>query len=191
MTEKRWTISNFLSALRLLLAIPIAILVSSANPAQRLFGVGLIVIAVFSDIFDGMLARKLNQVTELGKIIDPLADKIGVAIVAVVLALQGRLPIWFLLLLIVRDMLIFLGGMYIKKVRGIVLQSNLVGKLAVVVVTTLAIVIVVDYPGSDWLKESLLVLSSLILGLSFILYVNRFIGLMTLRPHPSVRNPQA
>lgn len=191
MTENKWTISNFLSALRLLLAIPIAILVSSAAPEQRLFGVMLILIAVLSDIFDGMLARKLNQVTEFGKIIDPLADKIGVAIVAVVLAQQGRLPVWFLLLLIVRDMLIFLGGMYIKKVKGILLQSNLVGKLAVVVVTTLAIVIVVDYPGSDWLKESLLVLSSLILGLSFILYVNRFIGIMKLQPPASVRNRQA
>jgi CDP-diacylglycerol--glycerol-3-phosphate 3-phosphatidyltransferase len=190
MNESRWTISNFLSALRLLLAIPIAILVSSVNPAQRSFAVGLIVIAILSDIFDGMLARKLNQVTEFGKIIDPLADKIGVAIVAVVLAQQGRLPIWFLLLVIVRDMLIFLGGMYVKKVRGIVLQSNLIGKLAVVVVTTFAIVIIVDYPGSDWLKESLLVLSSLLLGLSFILYANRFIGLMMLQARPSVRNPQ-
>ncbi len=189
MTENRWTISNFLSAFRLLLAIPIAILVSSANPEQRLIGVMLIVIAVLSDIFDGMLARKLNQVTEFGKIIDPLADKIGVAIVAVVLALQGRLPIWFLFLLIVRDMLIFLGGMYIKKVKGIVLQSNLVGKLAVVVVTTLAIVIVVDYPGSGWLKESLLVLSSLILGVSFILYAKRFIGIM--KPPASIGNMQA
>ncbi|MGA2623650.1 MAG: CDP-alcohol phosphatidyltransferase family protein [Bacteroidota bacterium] len=190
MNESRWTISNFLSALRLLLAIPIAILVSSVNPAQRSFAVGLIVIAILSDIFDGMLARKLNQVTEFGKIIDPLADKIGVAIVAVVLAQQGRLPIWFLLLVIVRDMLIFLGGMYVKKVRGIVLQSNLIGKLAVVVVTTFAIVIIVDYPGSDWLKESLLILSSLLLGLSFILYANRFIGLMMLQARPSVRNPQ-
>ena len=73
-----FTISNLFSASRIFLVIPMGYCLVLDFPYHRLWTAGIIVIAVATDFLDGFLARKLHQVTDLGKIIDPLADKIGI-----------------------------------------------------------------------------------------------------------------
>lgn len=84
-----------------------------------------------SDLLDGYYARTRNEVSELGKIIDPLADKVIVISITIILLLQGILPFWFLIVIVLRDLIILSGGLFIKQKYGIVLQSNWVGKLTV------------------------------------------------------------
>ncbi len=67
-------------------------------------------IAAITDILDGYLARKFNQVTEFGKIIDPLADKIAIGAIIIKLFIIGVIPLYYFFMIIVRDVLIFLGG---------------------------------------------------------------------------------
>ena len=57
-------------------------------------------LAVTTDALDGYFARLLHQESELGKVIDPLADKIGVGIVVVLLLIFGDIPLWFALLVL-------------------------------------------------------------------------------------------
>ncbi|MBI1805910.1 MAG: CDP-alcohol phosphatidyltransferase family protein [Ignavibacteria bacterium] len=173
-----WTISNILSFSRVLLVIPIAMLVVDAGVVARWYAVGLIVIAAFTDLFDGLIARKLNQVTEFGKIIDPIADKIAVGVVGVILTLQGSLPTWFLIIVLARDVAIFVGGMYIKNTKGITLQSNLVGKWAVTVIAGLILVTIINAPEIASLKVVLLYASMIMLLVSFTLYCKRFMDVM-------------
>ena len=175
MEGRIWTISNFLSFTRVLLVIPIAALLLADTAEARTFAIGLIVVATFTDLFDGMLARKLDQVTELGKLIDPLADKIAVGVVAVILLMQGKLPAWFVLVAIIRDVMIFFGGMYINKTKGVLLQSNTAGKWAVTVITALVLITILDLNGVIWLKYLFLALSTVLLLLSFGLYLKRFL----------------
>ena len=124
-----WTLSNILSMLRGVMVIPVSIALWYHNS----LAVAVICIAAAaSDILDGYFARKFNQVSEYGKILDPLADKVFVGAMAVILAVQGAVPLWFFGSVIVRDIVIFMGGIVVKRKKGIILPSNYVGKISVI-----------------------------------------------------------
>lgn len=95
---------------------------------------GMIVIIWISDLLDGYFARKLNQVSELGKIIDPLADKITIISIGAILLVQHIIPLWFALVIVLRDIIIFLAGIYLKYCKKIVLSSNWIGKISVFII---------------------------------------------------------
>ena len=73
MRENPWTVSNGLSALRIVLVVPISLLLLHGGD-DRFLILSLILLAVLTDYFDGVFARRSGRVTELGKIIDPVAD---------------------------------------------------------------------------------------------------------------------
>jgi cardiolipin synthase len=125
------TISNFISASRIILVFPMGYCLLTEFPHHRLWTAGVILVAVATDFLDGFLARKLHQVTDVGKVIDPLADKIGVGAYGFLLAWTGDIPFGFIVLVLLRDILIFLGGWYIQRKKKIVPQSNWPGKISV------------------------------------------------------------
>ena len=131
MTYRYLTVSNFISASRIILVIPMGYCLLTEFPHHRLWTVGVILVAVTTDFLDGFLARKLHQVTDIGKIIDPLADKIGIGAYAILLAMTGDVPLWFVLFVLLRDLLIFSGGLYIHRNKKIIPQSNWPGKISV------------------------------------------------------------
>ena len=90
-----WHISNLLSLSRIVLMIPAVYFLYTPVHFHREIAVLIILVAVTTDAMDGYIARKLNQVSELGKIIDPLADKIGVGIIIVMLMIYNDIPLWF------------------------------------------------------------------------------------------------
>lgn len=94
----------------------------------------MLVIIWFSDLLDGFVARKRNEISELGKIIDPLADKVTIISIVIVLLIQNILPLWFVLVILFRDVIIFTGGLFLKKQKGVVLPSNRTGKIAVFII---------------------------------------------------------
>ena len=130
-----FTISNLISFLRLLLSFPVWIALSNyQDGTYRIITFILCIIAAITDFLDGYIARKRNEITEFGKIIDPLADKILVGIIAIKLYLIGELSGYFLLIIIVRDAIIFTGGILISLKLKKVLPSNLLGKITVTIV---------------------------------------------------------
>jgi cardiolipin synthase len=162
--------------MRALLAIPFAVVMLNGTPASRLWGAIIMVLAALTDKYDGVLARKYSQVTEWGKILDPVADKIAVGAVAIVLLVLGSIPVWFVVVLLVRDMLIFSGGMYIKSRKGVVLQSNEAGKWTVGIVSLALFLMVL---GAQSILVDIFVWASVVLlVVSFSMYVSRFIEVM-------------
>ena len=142
------TASNLLSLSRAILVIPFALVMLVPAEPQRIWGGVLLFAAMLTDKFDGVLARKLHQETEWGRILDPLADKVGVASVAIVLLLLGDIPLWFVVALLVRDAAIFAGGLYIRARTGVVLPSNQAGKWAVGIVgVTLMVALLKVFPA--------------------------------------------
>ncbi|MCP4723917.1 MAG: hypothetical protein GY863_02715 [bacterium] len=119
-------IPNSLSFLRIIIA-PILFYYLGKEDSTWIL-VSLILIAFVSDYLDGITARKFNQITEAGKIIDPLADKIIVIVVMIGVVVFRDFPLWALLIIVIRDLVILLLGMMIVKKTKIVPVSNNVGK---------------------------------------------------------------
>jgi cardiolipin synthase len=89
----------------------------------------LIVLAVASDVLDGYAARKLNQITDLGRILDPLADKLGLGLFVIFIIIHRGFPIWAAVLLFLKDLLTLVAALLMAKKKGFVLMSNNWGKL--------------------------------------------------------------
>jgi CDP-diacylglycerol--glycerol-3-phosphate 3-phosphatidyltransferase len=148
-------------------------------PLHREWAVFFILIASFTDFLDGYLARKLHQVTDLGKIIDPLADKIGIGIIALCLVIIQDIPLWYFVLVLARDAIIFLGGVYIKQQKRVVPQSNMAGKIAVNIIALALLFSIFNTPMARLIYTFLLWLSILSMTISLVIYAKRlFIGRM-------------
>ena len=127
-------VSNILSASRFVLLIIVVFVLTSNSDNRYLYASLFIVIMWLTDILDGYYARSRNEVSELGKVIDPVADKVSIITISLVMVITGIIPLWFFIVIISRDILILLGGLIVKKKTGRVLQSNITGKLAVFVI---------------------------------------------------------
>lgn len=122
-----FTIPNIISFIRLLL-IPVFIVwlvddrIAAAGWLLGLIGA--------TDWIDGYLARRLNQVTEIGKFLDPLADRIAVAVAVIGGWITGVLDPWFAIAIVVREAFIGVGALVIGLSAGTKLAVRKVGKLA-------------------------------------------------------------
>lgn len=175
--QKTWTVSNYISVARIVLVIPAAYCLMAHFPYHRLWSIFFIILASTTDFLDGYLARRLRQVSDLGKVIDPLADKIGIGIIAVCLLLTGDIALWYLMIVIARDILIFLGGIYIQQRKGIVPQANVAGKIAVNVVALALALSVLRINACETFRVWMIWLSVVFMALSLIIYAKRlFIG---------------
>ena len=140
-----FNISNSLSLLRLLMIIPLFFLTDLNGENQRLYLLLIMFGAYITDILDGFFARKLNQITEMGKIVDPLADKVLMAGVVIKLYMIGELTNLFFWTVVLRDIFIFLGGIFVSKKIGKVLPSNKLGKITVLIIGLFLIIVVTDF----------------------------------------------
>ena len=173
------TISNILSLLRLFLSVPFAVVMLDGSDNGRLWGAVLIVVAAATDKLDGDFARKFHQTSEWGKILDPLADKIAVGTVIAVLFVLGDLPAWFLVIALGRDLVILLGGIYLRRRTGVLLPSNQFGKWTVGLVSAALFVLVLS--GRSTVGDYLLALNTVLLLLSLGLYGKRFVELLGMK----------
>ncbi|OGU41456.1 MAG: hypothetical protein A2X61_13420 [Ignavibacteria bacterium GWB2_35_12] len=137
--NKFLNISNSLSFLRLVLTVPVCWLLLRDNYAGFLI---LGIIAMLTDFLDGFVARKRDEITEFGKIIDPVADKVLIGAVAIVMLIKGLIPLWFLLTVLSRDIMILLGGLYLSKKLGYVIYSDFIGKISVNILAIVMICII-------------------------------------------------
>lgn len=97
------TIPNALSILRLLL-VPVFLILLLQE--QNVAALWVLIFASASDWFDGFLARKLNQVTKLGARLDPAADRLYILATLIGLAVNGNIPVWLAVVVILRDVML-------------------------------------------------------------------------------------
>jgi CDP-diacylglycerol--glycerol-3-phosphate 3-phosphatidyltransferase len=132
MKGRFFTISNMLSISRAVLALPAAWMIWQEYPMSQVLLLALV--AYISDLLDGYLARRLNQVSEWGKILDPIADKLFVGLVAIALIHTNRLELWYIAAVLCRDIVIILAGIYASRRIQFVLPSDYWGKTTVVTI---------------------------------------------------------
>ena len=121
-----WTIPNVLTMLRLIL-IPVFIVLFFNG--SRKAALAVFIAASLTDMLDGFLARRLNQITDFGKLFDPLADKLMVLTAMVCQAVAGVFPWVAVAIVACKELYMVLGGMFMLK-RDVVVYSNIIGKAA-------------------------------------------------------------
>ena len=115
-----WTIPNLLSMLRLALVPPFLVLIVVGDYVAALI---VLVVASFTDLLDGYLARRLRQVTRLGQLLDPAADRLYIFAALVGLAANDLVPWWIVVVIVARDVFLL--------VLGVVLANHGYGPLPV------------------------------------------------------------
>ena len=122
------TVPNILSFARIA-TIPLFCWLA-ANERTRIWGILLFAVVVSTDWVDGYVARRTGQVTELGRILDPVADRLAIAAGLVTFAIAGIFPFWAALLILVRDVAVVLGGAVLLWGRNIRVEVRGIGKIA-------------------------------------------------------------
>jgi cardiolipin synthase (CMP-forming) len=120
-------IPNMLSILRLAL-VPFFLYLL----LKEMFSSAIIVLAIagLTDFLDGYLARKLNQITKLGKILDPVADRLYIFATLIALSVTGHIPLWLALLVVIRDVLMLLSMPILSSIGYRSLPVHYLGKAA-------------------------------------------------------------
>ena len=121
-------VPNLLTIIRFLL-IPFIIYFLAIN--QYIVGVILFIISGITDVVDGAIARKFNFITDFGKLMDPLADKLTQISVLATLMIKELIPVWILAIVIAKEAVMIAGASFLYG-RDVVVSSKWFGKLATV-----------------------------------------------------------
>lgn len=132
--------------------------------ANRYISLAIFVIASVTDWFDGYLARKHHLVTNFGKFMDPLADKLLVCSAMICLIELERLPAWIVIIIIAREFIIS-GFRLIAAENGIVIAANYWGKFKTVSQMIMIILLLLHFGGVFAVLEQIFIWMSLALTL--------------------------
>lgn len=118
-----------------IIVVPVLVVVLLTPAGETWFGINgyalaivLFLIAAFTDILDGHLARRRNQVSNLGKLLDPIADKLLISAALIVLVEKNLAPSWAVVVIVGREFIIT-GLRSVAAVEGIIIQAQSMGKL--------------------------------------------------------------
>jgi len=166
-----------LSVTRLVMLPAVLYLVTLPDAWAPWTAAGLMVLSMAFDGLDGFLARRWNAVTEFGKVVDPLADKVCIGAATVFLHIYRDLPLWLMVVVLGRDALILLGGLILRRRRRETPMSNYAGKAAAFVIGATLVVFTLR-TGYVWLETGLSWLCAVLIILSLAAYLCRYFSLI-------------
>jgi len=144
------TIPNILSLFRLLLIPVFFVLLLTGNLGWALL---LIAVSAVTDFVDGYVARHFNQVTRLGQLLDPAADRLFILTTLVGLGLVAVLPWWFIAVIVARDVLLLVLGVVLANHRFGPLPVHHLGKMGTfaILFTMPVLLLAAAFPQTAWL----------------------------------------
>ena len=170
------TVPNMLSYFRLLL-IPVFIVLYICHKNYSA-AAAIILLSGLTDVADGIIARKFNMVSDLGKALDPLADKLTQLAIFICLAGRYKLIILFVCILAIKEVVMMAMGMLIMKRTGQVNSARWYGKMTTFVTEATALVLVF-VPDISSIIADILILASMTCALfSFVMYLRRYIDIL-------------
>ena len=167
-------IPNILSVIRICLVFVFIALFFSGHVYSALL---IFLLAGATDVVDGYLARRNNWITNLGKILDPFADKMMQFTVLICLCIKGYLPIWFVIPFFIKDGVSLLLGLIVIKRRSVTVVSKWYGKLTVCLfyLTIAVSMIFKEYFATHTVMGIIIYIPAVVLAiLSFAAYVKHY-----------------
>jgi len=169
------TVPNILSVSRVVL-LPVVLLLLFKH--QGTAAVGVMAVSWTTDALDGYLARKLNQVSNLGRVLDHLVDKVWVGSVLVTLAFTRGLPLYLAGAVILRDLLILAGSGVIMKARGSFVSSDVVGRITGFAFALLMVLYTLEVPALMKYRSAGNYVVTVLVVVSFLNYATVFLRRM-------------
>lgn len=172
---------NKLTILRVIM-IPFFVffmLVDVAGVYTKYIALALFCIASLTDLLDGKIARKHNLVTNFGKFMDPLADKLLVCAAMICLVEMDRIESWVVIIIMSREFIIS-GFRLIASDNGIVIAASMWGKVKTVIQMTMIIVLIlhVDHVVFQYLEVILIAVATILTVVSLIEYIAKNIDVL-------------
>jgi cardiolipin synthase len=169
------TIPNILSVSRLVL-LPVVLLLLFKH--QGTAAVAVMVVSWTTDALEGHLARKLGQVSNLGRVLDHLVDKVWVSSVLVTLVFIRDLPLLIAGAVILRDLVILIGSGVIMKTKGSLVSSDVVGKITGCAFALMILFYTLELPALMKYKAAVDYGVAILIVVSSVNYVTVFLRLM-------------
>lgn len=148
--QSRLTPPNLLTLVRILI-VPVVVILLYAPPGaeipkgRSLAAFAIFVLASVTDLFDGYIARRYGMVTSLGKLLDPLADKLLVCAAIIMLVPPGRVPAWMVAIIVAREIgVTALRG--VASTEGFVIAASSLGKAKALFLTIGVAALILHYP---------------------------------------------
>lgn len=172
---KSFGIPNWLSVLRLVLIPVFVVVFFSSHPHAGLAAAIILGISGLTDVLDGIIARRFHMTSDLGRILDPFADKLTQAAVCVCLVV-GRVAPWWLFVIFIAELLMIVAGARMLHNGKAIAGAKWFGKTATVVFYVVMVSIIVFRPARS-ITDLLIGISLLFMLFSFIMYIPVFIRL--------------
>lgn len=166
--KNRFGLPNLFTLTRFLFLPFIIYFLRLGTRSGDIYALILMFLSCVTDYLDGYFARELNQKSNFGRMLDPLADKVSVGLVMLVLTTQKGLPLWYALIVIGRDLFILFAGMFIISRNRVVLESNKMGKVTSTAFATVIITYTLNIPI---VKNILMWISLFLVPLSIAIYM--------------------
>lgn len=164
---------NKITMLRVIM-IPffVAFMLVPGIPYGKYIAVGIFILASLTDTLDGYLARKYNLVSNFGKFMDPLADKLLVSSALICFAALHTMPAWIVIIIISREFIIS-GFRLVASDAGVVIAASWWGKVKTVVQMVMAVVLILDFdiPVFNILEQVLIYAALILTVISLIDYL--------------------
>lgn len=176
--QEVFSVPNILSFVRILL-IPIFMLfyLTAKTPVDYYIAASIILISGLTDMADGLIARKFHMITELGKALDPIADKLTQAAIVFTLIFRYPTMIFLFLLLAVKEIFMGVNGLILLK-KGKKLDGAMwFGKLSTAVLYGVMFIFIAVPTLPPPIANALMIVTGFFLTLSFILYIPVFAGM--------------
>lgn len=126
--KTEFTVPNILSCIRLVCVAVFCLTYFLSD--NRMIPFVVMIISVVTDFFDGFIARHFDMCSELGKILDPAADKLFSVAVLVCLTVDGKIPLFIVAVILIKEICMVVGGLLVFKRVGAPIGSKWYGKLA-------------------------------------------------------------
>jgi len=169
-------ISNMLSLSRIFLLPLIVFGLTSRSVPHKIFTITVMTVAMMTDGLDGYMARRLNEVSALGKILDPVGDKICIGVIAIAVTILRDFPWWAMGFIILRDIAIVTGGLLMVGRWTTITSSNIWGK-ATSLFQSLSIIAYAFEVSILSLRSHVLTVAIVFTGVSSVSYAMEFYSL--------------
>lgn len=163
-------LANKLTLLRVIMIPAFLAVLYLGFPGSTYVALGIFVIASLTDLADGYIARSRNLVTDFGKFMDPLADKLLVSAAMIALVELGRIPAWIVIVIISREFIIS-GFRLVASDNNVVIAASYWGKFKTVFQMVMVCLMIADIPGLQVLTDAVMWIAVALTIISLIDYL--------------------